>query len=92
MAGWLKAGPSMPSRRYKSALALGTMPYHWLDMSSIPTITEWIENALMTTAVRPKLRDNLWEELEQWVVKATEVQVSDPLLSGWVCRELNSVL
>jgi hypothetical protein len=44
-------------------------------MSSIPSITEWIEAALTTVAVRPELRDNLREELEDWLVKASGVQV-----------------
>jgi hypothetical protein len=45
-------------------------------MSSIPSITEWIETALTTVAVRPELRENLREEIEQWLVIALSVQVS----------------
>jgi hypothetical protein len=45
-------------------------------MSSIPSITEWIETALTTVAVRPDLRESLHEELEQWVTTAVGVQVS----------------
>jgi hypothetical protein len=45
-------------------------------MSSIPSITKWIETALTTVAVRPEMRENLREELEQWLAKATSVQVS----------------
>lgn len=47
-----------------------------LIMSSIPSITEWIDTALTAVAVRPEFRDNLREELEQWLVKAIAVQVS----------------
>jgi hypothetical protein len=53
-------------------------------MSSIPSITEWIETALTTVAVRPELRDNLREEIEQWLVTALSVQVSlIDFLRGW---------
>jgi hypothetical protein len=53
-------------------------------MSSIPSITEWIETALTTVAVRPELRDNLREEIEQWFVIALSVQVSIiDFLRGW---------
>jgi hypothetical protein len=45
-------------------------------MSSIPSIANWIETASTTVAVRPELRDNLREELEQWLVQASVVQVS----------------
>jgi hypothetical protein len=44
-------------------------------MSSIPTITEWIEAALTTVAVRPEYRDDLQEEFADWLVKAAAVQV-----------------
>jgi hypothetical protein len=55
-------------------------------------ITEWIETVLTTTAVCPALRDNLREELEQWVAKATEVQVSICPLSVPRCSELKGML
>jgi hypothetical protein len=44
-------------------------------MSSIPSITEWIEAALTTVAVCPDLQDNVCEELEDWLAKASGVQV-----------------
>jgi hypothetical protein len=55
----------MPNNYYKSALAPGTSLYPQLDIASIPSITKWIETVLTTAAVRPELRDNLHEELEQ---------------------------
>jgi hypothetical protein len=45
-------------------------------MSSIPSLADWIDNASTTVAVRPELRDNLREELEQWLAQASVVQVS----------------
>jgi hypothetical protein len=45
-------------------------------MSSIPSITEWIEMALTTIGVCPELWENLRKELEQWLVKVHTVQIS----------------
>jgi hypothetical protein len=45
-------------------------------MSSIPSLADWIETATTTVAVRPDLRDNLREELEQWLAQASVMQVS----------------
>jgi hypothetical protein len=45
-------------------------------MSSIPSLANWIETASTCVAVRPDLRDNLREELEQWLAQASVVQVS----------------
>jgi hypothetical protein len=39
-------------------------------MSSIPSITEWIETTVTTVVIHPELRDNLHEEREQWLAKA----------------------
>jgi hypothetical protein len=46
-------------------------------MSSIPSITEWIQTALTTIAVCPELRDNLRKELQQWLAKVIGVHVSE---------------
>lgn len=45
-------------------------------MSATPSLAEWIETATTTLAVRPELRENLREELEQWLAGAIVVQVS----------------
>jgi hypothetical protein len=45
-------------------------------MSSIPPLSEWLETATTTVAVRPEYRENLKEEFDDWLEKAASVQVS----------------
>jgi hypothetical protein len=52
----------------------------WHRMSSTPTLSEWIETATTTLAVRPEYRENLKEEFGDWLEKAASVQVSSACL------------
>jgi hypothetical protein len=44
-------------------------------MTTLPSITEWIEMALTTVSVRPDFHENLREDLEGWAEKAMGLQV-----------------
>ncbi|KAF8509097.1 hypothetical protein JB92DRAFT_3120212 [Gautieria morchelliformis] len=43
-------------------------------MAALPSVTEWVETAQTTVQVHPSLHENLQEDLEGWIGKATGLQ------------------
>jgi hypothetical protein len=82
LAPGFEAGLCTFNIRYKFATGPGVLQPHCSTMSITPTLAEWIETATTTLAVRPELRDNLREELEQWLAEAFALQVCGGHRSG----------